>query len=147
MDAVTGIGQTPLKALGHPAKEGFHGSFGRRTIRRSLLGDDAKPIHQHLPCTLRGKDFPAIMKDHRRFAKARPGVLTISLQHQAIFGLQHPFDQAHVVLLFEGTEREHSAHDGRGFDADEHSRMNAMGDRNPIWGDHIEFHAVFIHLG
>src|SRR6266702_6003024 len=31
--AVTGIGQTSFKALGHPAKERFDGSFGRRTIR------------------------------------------------------------------------------------------------------------------
>src|SRR3989454_2131179 len=25
--------------------------------------------------------------------------------------------------------------------------MNATGDRNPIWGDDVEFHAVFIDLG
>ena len=87
------------------------------------------------------------MKDHRWFAKARPGVLTTSLQHEAIFGLQHAFDQAHVVLLFEGTEREHGAHDGRCFHANEDCRVNPMGDRNPIRGDHIEFQAVFIHLG
>src|SRR6266852_2397198 len=28
MQTIAGVGQTPLKALGHPAKEGFHSSFG-----------------------------------------------------------------------------------------------------------------------
>src|SRR5258708_13270668 len=130
MDAVTGIGQTPLKALGHPAKESFDGPFGGRTIRRGLLGDDAKPIHQHLSCALGGKDFPSIMKDHCWFAKARPGVLTTSLEHETIFRLQHTFDQAHVVFLFEGTEREYSAHDGGSFHTNDDLRVNLPRDSN-----------------
>src|SRR5260221_8279998 len=46
MDAVTGIGQTPLKALGHPAKESFDGPFGGRTIRRGVRPSSARrPPH------------------------------------------------------------------------------------------------------
>src|SRR6266566_9486195 len=146
MNTVAGIRQTSLKALSHPAKESFHSPFCTRTIRWGLLGDDTKPIYQHLACSLRREDFPSIMKDHCWFAKARPGVLTTSLEHETIFRLQHTFDQAHVVFLFEGTEREYSAHDGGSFHTHEDRRMNLTRDRNPIWGDHIEFHAVFIDL-
>src|SRR5260370_2205430 len=147
MNTVAGIRQTSLKALSHPAKESFHSPFCTRTIRRGLLGDDTKPIYQHLACSLRREDFPSIMKDHRWFAKARPGVLTTSLEHEAIFGLQHAFDQAHVVLLFERTKSEHGTHDGGGFHTNEDRRVNLMGDRNAVGGNNIEFQTGFIPLG
>jgi len=93
-----------------------------------------------------GKDFPSIMEDHRWFARARPGVLAASLENQAIFRLKCHFQQAHVVLLLEGTQCQHCAHDGCCFHTNEHRRVNLTGDRNPVGSDNIEFHAVFIHL-
>ena len=102
VNAVAGVGQAPLKALGHPAKQRFDGPFGRRTIRRRLLRDDTQSIHQHLTCSLRREDFPSIMEDDRRFARTGPGVLTARLKDEAIFRLQCHLDQAHVILFLEG---------------------------------------------
>ena len=103
VNAVAGVGQASLKALSHPAKQRFDGPFGRRTIRRRLLGDDAQSIHQDLACSLGSKDFPSIMEDNRWFARTGPGVLATGLQDEAIFWLQGHLDQTHVILFLEGT--------------------------------------------
>src|SRR5437016_5541973 len=73
MHAVAGIGQAALKALGHPPKEGFDGSFRGWRVRGGLLRNDTKSIHQDLPRPFRRKDFPPIMKDDDWFAVTGPG--------------------------------------------------------------------------
>src|SRR2546421_12809465 len=68
MHTVARIGQTPLKALGHPSEEILHGAFRRRSVRRSLLRNDAKSIYQDLTRPLRGEDLSPIMEDDGRLA-------------------------------------------------------------------------------
>src|SRR2546425_11445912 len=99
MDPECSVGPPPLKTLRHPAKKRFDGALGRRTIGRSLLGDDAKPIDEHLPRSLRSEDFAPVVEDGGRFARAGPVVLAPGLQDQAIFRLKGHFDQSHVVFF------------------------------------------------
>src|SRR6266571_7863280 len=109
MDSVARIGQASFKALSHPAKERLDGSFRTWAIRRGLLCDDAKPIHEHLPCTLGGEDLAPVMEDDGRFAITGPGMFTSSEADEAIFWLQCLLHQAHVVLLLERAEGENCA--------------------------------------
>ena len=97
--AVTGIGQTSRDSLGHPAKKQFDSPLGGRTLGRCLFGDDAQLIHQHMPCSLGRKNFPAIMKDDRWLAETGPGVLTPCLEDQTILGFQCPLDESHVIFF------------------------------------------------
>jgi hypothetical protein len=58
-----------------------------------LLGDDTKPIHEHLPRALGGEDLPSVMKDNRWLAKTRPGMLASSDADQVIFPFQADLDR------------------------------------------------------
>src|SRR6266566_1637776 len=109
MHTVAGVGQSAFKALGHPAKEGFDRAFRRRCVRRRLLGDDAEPIYQNLPCTLGREDLAPVMEDDGWFAVTGPGMFASIDSDQAIFWLQCLLHQAHIFLFLEGTEGEDCA--------------------------------------
>src|SRR5258708_26138145 len=64
MNSMTGVGHASFKSLGHPPKKRFDGAFRRRCIRRCLFGNDAKPIHQHLPGAFRGENLPSDLWNH-----------------------------------------------------------------------------------
>ena len=84
------------------------------------------------------------MEDGRGLPVARPVVLTAGLEDQPIFWLYHAFHQAHVILLSEGPQGDDGTHDRSRLHTHQDSGMNAAGNWDAIFGDHVEFHAMFI---
>ena len=91
-----------------------------------LLSDDAKPIYQDRPSTLRGEDLPSVMEDDRWLSKTGPGMLTSIDANHMIFPFQAHLDQAHIVLFLEWPQRQSRTEDGRCFDTDKHRKTRRL---------------------
>ena len=83
-------GQTMLELARRPGKEGFNRPLCRRSVWRSLFGDDLEPVHHDLSGSLRRENLASIVKDYGGFAIAGPLVGTFVAGDEAILSAPEP---------------------------------------------------------